>query len=138
MRSLFNVGFGVGFHNNFMRPALGQGEEQEWQSLQTGTTPTTTPVKPTTTPTSGGGTDWGKLISSGITAAGGAITAYEKEKAATVAQQTEALKRKTMPVTPGAYPPPQTGTSPVLIAGLVGVGIIALGAVIMVATRGKG
>lgn len=117
MRSLFESGFNVGFQNNF-RGAMGQDAAKPAEE------------KPKET-------DWGKLIAEGITAGAGAITAYEKTRAAQIAKETEEIRKRPRPGAPG-YPggAPAPGMSPVLIAGMIGIGVIALGAFILVATKG--
>src|SRR5262245_5401254 len=125
MRTLFEMGF-----RNDFGIVLGQGEEQEWQSLQQsgGTIPSTT-TTPTTTKPGEGGSDWAKLIAQGFKSASDIYGSLTKEQIAKMSKETENLRRQQQAMRPGMPPPAPSGggISPntLFIAGAVGVvGII--------------
>lgn len=122
MRTLFEMGF-----RNSFGPMMGQ--DSGWGpggppvvSLTDGTTPTT-PTKPADT-----GTDWAKLISQGITAAGAGYSAYSKEQIAKMTEQTKRLQPGMPGYMPGMLQQQQSqGVSPntmFLVGGLAVAGII--------------
>lgn len=119
MRTMFQMGFRPGFMS------MGQ-DSSPWGP---GGPPVTSIDQPTpTTPPKPAGssdsTDWGKLISQGITAAAQGYGAYSKEQVAKIQAQAASLK----PALPGAVPVASTGISAntmFLVGGLAVVGLIA-------------
>ena len=117
MRTMFEMGFRPGFMS------MGQ-DSSPWGS---GGPPVvsidqqpTTPPKPASD-----STDWGKLISQGITAAAQGYGAYSKEQIAKIQAQAASLK----PAVPGMAPVPAgsgiSANTMFLVGGLAVVGLIA-------------
>lgn len=118
MRTIFQMGFRPGFMS------MGQ-DSNPWGA---GGAPITSIDQPTpTTPTKPAGssdsTDWGKLVSQGITAAAQGYGTYSKEQVAKI--QAEAAKLK--PATPGMLPVASDGITAntmFLVGGLAVAGIV--------------
>jgi hypothetical protein len=124
--------FEMGFRNSFM-PVMGQGEEEEFQSLQQTENPAPIPTIPTipTTPTpppKPAGTsdnDWAKIIAAGLTAGAAGYGAYTKEQIAAInADAAKAAAAKS-----GGVPAPAgvgvSANTIFLVGGVAVVGIIA-------------
>lgn len=118
MRTMFEMGFRPTF-----APIMGQ-DSNPWGA---GGPPVTsisdqpTPPKPAGSSDS---TDWGKLISQGITAAAQGYGAYSKEQVAKIQAQAANLR----PGTPGLAPVASSGISAntmFLVGGLAVAGLIA-------------
>ena len=118
MRTMFEMGFRPGFMS------MGQ-DSSPWGSG--GPPVVSIDQQPTTPPKPAGAsdsTDWGKLISQGITAAAQGYGAYSKEQIAKIQAQAANLR----PALPGAVPAPSSGISAntmFLVGGLAVVGLIA-------------
>jgi hypothetical protein len=132
--------FEMGFRNGF-KPMIGQGEEQEWGSLQPSpswdleqnppsvpTYPTQTPIQTPTKPAGTSDSDWAKLIATGLTSVAAGYGAYEKEKVAEInAQAAKAAASSSA----SRFAPGGVGVGGVsantmfLVGGIAVVGIIA-------------
>jgi hypothetical protein len=122
--------FEMGFRNSFM-PVMGQGEEEEFQSLQQTGNQTPIPTIPTTPtpPPKPAGTsdnDWAKIIAAGLTAGAAGYGAYTKEQIAAI--NADAAAKAAAAKSGGVPAPAGVGVSAntiFLVGGVAVVGIIA-------------